>query len=420
MIGRARIAAILALFALLVCLRMPDIVLGGRFWAEEGTHFFLTAWQDPPLRATLLPFGGYLNLAASGATVLARWTLPLRLAPYGTIAVALLCQLLPPLLVLTATDAWLRPFRVRILSVLLILFSANSDEIWLQTLHCQFELTLAAALVLALDAPPLRSAAFAWRLVPLALAPLCGPGAFALVPLFFLRALSERSAPRLVSGAVIAAAALVQFVGFFSVLPGRTNALHPVLYLCMLTVRHLAVPLLGMAHAETIAGGIRAELKLSQFPAVAAFLPLVVFGTLGVAAVAAGRRQPALWLLAAAGAVSLLSAYGAISHGPDMVSAYFGERYVFVPQALLSLGVLALAATTDGSRAAVCRFAALWLLVIGASGYFFPWTAIAEGPDWQTEVASWRRDPSRPLHVWPAPMTIRLAPPPAAGSSPRA
>ena len=411
MIGRGQVVAILALFALLVCLRMPDIVLEGRFWAEEGTHFFVEAWRDPPLRAVFTPFGGYLNLAASGGTVLARWLLPLADAPDATVALALACQLVPPLIVLTAADAWLRPTRVRLLAVLLILFSSNSDEIWLQTLHCQFELTLAAALVLALDTPPLGSAAFAWRLVPLALAPLCGPGAFALVPLFFLRALSERSAARAAEGGVIAAAALVQLVGFFSVLPGRSNALHPVLYLCMLTVRHLAVPLLGMAHADTVADAIRAQLAASRVPLIAVLLPLLVFGGLGAASVAAGRRQPALWLFAAAAAVSLLSAYGAISQGPDMISAFFGERYVFVPQVLLGLGVLALAATSTGRRSELFRLVVLWLLVIGASGYFFPWPAIAKGPDWRTEVAAWRHDPARPLHVWPAPLVIHLTPP---------
>ena len=410
--GRARTAAILTLFALVVCLRMPEIVLHGRFWAEEGTHFFVTAWQEPPLRAILTPYGGYLNLAASGGTVLARWTLPLADAPYVTIGIALVFQLLPPLVVLTASDAWLRSLRVRTLAVLLILFSANSDEIWLQTLHCQFELTLAAALVLALDMPRPGSAAFAWRLVPLALAPLCGPGAFALVPLFFLRALFERSAGRVLEAGVIAVAALIQFFGFFSVLPGRSNALHPVLYLCMLTVRHLAAPLLGMAHADTVAGGIRAELAASRFPVTAVLLPLLAFGALGIAAIAGGRRRPAaLWLLAAAAAVSLLSSYGAISQGPDMINPSFGERYVFVPQVLLSLGILALAATVVGPRAEIFGFVALWLLVIGASGYFFPWGFIADGPDWQTQVAAWRHDPARPLQVWPAPWTIHLEPP---------
>ena len=413
MIGRGRTAAILALFAVLVCLRMPEIVLHGRFWAEEGTHFFVEAWRDPPLRAMSLPFGGYLNLAASGATVLARWTVPLADAPYVTIGVALACQLLPPLVVLTASDAWLAPWRVRLPAVLLILFSTNSDEIWLQTLHCQFELTLAAALILTLDLPPLRTTAFAWRLAPLALAPLCGPGAFAVVPLFFLRALSERSVGRAVQGAAMALAAVVQVVGFFTAAPGRSNALHPALFLCMLTVRHLATPLLGMAHADTVAHAIGAELAARQFPLVATLLPLLVFGALGAAAIAAGRRQPALWLFAASGTVSLLSAYGAIGAGADLIGAYYGERYMFVPQVLLSLGVLALAATLAGPVAAFFRLAALWLLVIGASGYFFPWPFIADGPDWRGQVAAWHRDPSRALRVWPAPMTMQLRPPAA-------
>lgn len=402
-------AAILLAFALLVCIRMPEIVWEGRFWAEEGAHFYSEAWRDPPVRAILMPFGGYLNLVASSSTVLARWTLPVADAPYLTIGTALVFQLLPPLVILTASDPWLRPWRVRVVAILLILFDINSDEVWLQTLHCQFELTLTAALILGLDMPSLRSA-FAWRLVPLGLAPLCGPGAFALVPLFFLRALSERSVRRLAEGSVIAAATLIQVACFFSRSANRANALHPVLYLCTLTVRHLAAPLLGMAHADVVADGIRAELASGHVPVLATALPVLVFGVVGAVAARAGRHQPALWLFAAAASVSLLSSYGAISSGTEMISAYLGERYFFVPQAMLSLGILALGATTAERLSGVFRFIALWFLVIGASGYFFPWPLIAHGPNWRTEVAAWRRDPAKPLHLWPTWWVMELSP----------
>ena len=127
------------------------IVVAGRFWAEEGQHFFEDAWFMAPLPALFTSFGGYLNLVANAAAVLARWLMPLRLAPYLTISTGLFFQLCPPLLVLGARDAWLQPFNVRCSAWLLLLLVPASEEIWLQTLHCQFELSLCCAIILALD-----------------------------------------------------------------------------------------------------------------------------------------------------------------------------------------------------------------------------------------------------------------------------
>jgi len=42
------IALIVAGFALLIIMRMPEIIIKGRFWAEEGTVFFQRAWVMPP------------------------------------------------------------------------------------------------------------------------------------------------------------------------------------------------------------------------------------------------------------------------------------------------------------------------------------------------------------------------------------
>ena len=104
----------LAIYAAMICLRMPRIIITGRFWCEEGNIFYHDAWTLPPGAALFHSFGGYLNLFANGATLAARWLLPVALAPYLTIAMALLVQLCPLLLVSTARDAWLRPAWIRV------------------------------------------------------------------------------------------------------------------------------------------------------------------------------------------------------------------------------------------------------------------------------------------------------------------
>jgi hypothetical protein len=259
-----RVALPLAVFALLVCIDMPQIIVQGRFWAEEGTIFFENAWVMAPASALFTSYGGYLNLIANAATLAARWFVPLPMAPYVTIATGLVFQLCPPLLLLTARDAWLQKLPVRVAGLLLLLLVPASQEVWLQTLHCQFELLLCCAIILACDI------ATGWRavlrLALLTLAPLTGVVCMTLGPLFLLRAIMDRSGARLVQTVALGVPALVQLVFFFHAVPGRGYALHGVLLLCAITIHHLALPFLGIDMANTIAAAIREALRTSHVP----------------------------------------------------------------------------------------------------------------------------------------------------------
>lgn len=397
--GGRSTALILAGFALLVCVRMPEIIIKGRFWGEEGTIFFQHAWAMPPWRAIWTPWGGYLNLVASTATVAARWFLPLRLAPYLTIGVGLLFQLIPPLLLLTARDAWLRDIRIRLAVVLLILLVPCSEEVSLQSLHCQFELTLACGIILALDTCEGWAAFFRSGL--LFLAPLCGPGVIALLPLFLLRAAIDRSRPRVLQILPFAAGAGIQFFGFFTPIPGRAYELDPVILLSIVTVRHLALPFLGTSPANHIAENLRRIIQSGQWPLAAVLIPVVIFGALLVATLRAGIRGPAVWLLAAGVLTAGASYFGALGGGVPMIDARVGERYAYVPQALFALSIAALAATSGRNISKLAWAACVWLLLIGAQAFFFPLPMVADGPAWRPEVAAWQADPNHALHIWP-------------------
>ena len=397
---------VLVAFAVLVCLRMPEIVLKGRFWAEEGRFFFHNAWVLPPGRALLEPVGGYLNLVANGATLAARWLMPLRLAPYMTITVALLIQLLPPLLILTARDRWLQGPLTRISGVLLLLLVPASEEVWLQTLHCQFELTLCCGIILALE--PEAGALGLLRLAILLLTPLCGPGVIALIPLFLLRLAGERSAARLLQVAVLCLAAAIQILLFLRATPGRGFSLDPAVLSCIMTVRHLALPFLGDARAETMAAAIRARLADGHTPHVATFLPLLVGALLAAVVAARPAPRPAFWLLAAGLLTAVLSYFGAIGQATSLIDVHLGERYAFVPEALFSLALLAMTATTWRPLAPLGWIAIAWQLAIGAQQFAHPWSLTSNGPPWRPQVASWRLHPERPLNLWPDGWSVTL------------
>jgi hypothetical protein len=142
---------LVALFIVLICARMPDVILHGRFWAEEGRDFFRYAWENPWYRALARPYGGYLNVVADGGTLLAHVLVPLKYAPYVTIAIALFFQACPAIMIITGKAAWLRP-RWAVLAALFVLATPPvSEEVWLQTLHREFHLALCAGIILTMQ-----------------------------------------------------------------------------------------------------------------------------------------------------------------------------------------------------------------------------------------------------------------------------
>ena len=398
---RVFVPVMLALLAFAICLRMPDIVIQSRFWCEEGNVFFHNAWVLPPMHALFHPFGGYLNLAANAGTLAARWLLPVRLAPRLTIGLALLVQLCPLLLLLSARDGWMRPRPVRLAAVLLVLFVPAVEEIWLNTLHCQFELALCCGIVLALRPEPTRSAATGFRFALLLLAPLCGPGAIALLPLFIARTALDRDRRRLWQTLVLGAGSALQLSLFFHAEQSRGYSLDPIVLLDIFTVRHLYLPFLGIGRTDLAARLIEARRQSGHVPLKATLLPILVFGPFLVLTLRHRQSRPAFWLLAGGGIVACASYFGAIGGAEGLIHARAGGRYIFVPQALFSLSILALASTAPRRVALGAWGAVLWLLVLGGIEYGHPWAFIADGPSWRHQVALWHVDPTYRLHVWP-------------------
>jgi hypothetical protein len=392
-------AAALLAYAALVCLRMPQIVLHGRFWAEEGAVFFRRAWDQPARQALWAPYGGYLNIVANGTTLLARWAVPLDAAPYVTSLAGLIFQLLPPLLLLTARDRWLRPWAVRLAGVGLLLFIPASEEIWLQTLHCQFELALCCGILVSLEARTGPSLGL------LVLAPLAGPVAIALCPLFVLRAALERNGARVLQCGAICAGAAVQIALFLSLVPGRAYAFDPLTNLSVVALRHLAIPLLGMHAAEQVNTTLRATLAAGHVPWLAMGLPLLILGSLGAALLRRGLGHPGVWFFAGFVLTAGFSYFGAIGGGPALLDVLNNQRYSVVPQSLLELAVLALAATAGAWGA---RCAAAWLLLVGITNYWIVAPPTRTGPDWRAEIAAWRAEPAHVLRIWPRPWTLEI------------
>jgi hypothetical protein len=398
-ITRPEKLVLLCTFALLIVARMPGVLLHGRFWAEEGKVYFVNAWTLPWYEALTTVHADYLNLAASAATLLARYLVPLQDAPRVTVLCALLVQLCPAILLATSRIPWLQHRLAFTLALLLLLAVPQSGEVWLNSITSHFHLMVCVAIVLA--APVQGGTVGVFQGIILTVAPLCGPGAIFAAPLFVLRALADRSRGRAVQALLICASSLLQFwIWHAHPEPGRHLDFNIPLLLTVLFLKNAAVPLLDSHIARHIAIAVQKSMAaggLPWWPVLGAIGALGLSGTL----VVANRRADIAWLYAAALVMALLSYAGAMLGGSDMVSIDFGMRYAYAPSVLFALTLLGLAATSTGAARAISQFGLVMLLVVGMGEYFRVPGDLRKGPNWQAEVAAWRIDPGHRLTTWP-------------------
>lgn len=407
-------AGILLAFVLLVVLRLPQAWGEGRFQDEEATVFLAYAWHFPWAEALFRPFGGYLNLAANGSTLLVATLvksglLPLERAPYGTMLLGLAAQLVPPLLVLRGRADWLPGRIVRLIGVLIMGVAPAIEEVFFNILHIQFHLALATALIVALDVPRTRGGTVLTSAV-LALAPLCGPGAIVFAPLFLARAALDRDPGRARQFAVILLFSAVQLLFFYSPNPVRGAALDPGSIGAAVFIRLVALPVLG----DDLAHLLAAWITLTQKSAMVVTWLLALLGVVALGALlltAWRQRSNAMWLILAAVGLAVVTYAAGIASGYRLSAfvVHSGPRYNYIPLVLLGLAVVGLAALLRSRGQVVLMALALLLLLNGALDYLRPMGIYAAGPSWRGEVKAWRADPNHPLAVWPRPWAADLS-----------
>lgn len=406
--------ALLVLFALILVAKLPRPWAEGRFQDEEATVFLAYAWHYPWSAALFRPFAGYWNFAADAAAVLIvrlerTGLLPLEHAPYVTMSLGLAAQMLPAVLVLTSREQWLSRRTAPVVALLLIAASPATEEVFFNVLHIQFQLALCAALILAFDAPSGRATRIGYNLL-LFLGPLCGPGVIVILPLFALRWFLDRDGKRLMQFAALGSGTAIQLVLFFGQSPMRGHLVGPAMIAAAMFVRMIALRFLGPDFANLVAAVIDGSQKaggtLWLWFALAAVL---LFG--GLIWVSSRRRDSALWLALSSLAIGAASlGFGMVRvNDSDLIGVVSGERYNFLPLALLGLAILALA-MRPGIRGRPI-YVSLCTLMLLTGAFYFSKTLVglSSGPSWPSEVSAWRMDHHHPLAVWPRPFTADLS-----------
>ncbi len=403
---------LLLAFALMVILRVPNVFLQGRFFGEEGTYFFAYAWHMEWQEALFHPLGGYINIVASGGTLIAKALvsssiIPLEAAPWVTATIAFAFQMLPAVIIVTARDTWLTPQLAKPAALLLIAAAPMAHEVWLHTLHSQFHLTICVALILALEVPQSKGLR-RLRLFILALAPLCGPAAIVMLPFLGLRALVECNPARWREFAALALGAAVQLLMFYYPVAVRGHSFDPAMLSALLLVRQAVLPLAGPFVAKDAGFAIFQNMSGGLLLALLA-LCLLLFGTLLVLGLRQWR-QPSLWLSLPALMIACISYYGAIASPMALLLPLVGERYSFVPNVLIGLSLIALASTAQKRLSQVLAALVSIEILVAVAFMSGPKAEMADGPAWPDEVAKWRTDPNYRLRGWPSGWTVNLAP----------
>jgi hypothetical protein len=454
--GDAERAAMVLAFMVLIMARLPEVALHGRVWAEEGASFMRNAIVLPWPQALIAPVGGYLNLVANAAGIVAARVVPLQQVRWVGPVTGLLFQTLPAILIVSSRFDWLQNRTSLAAALLLIATAPLAEEVWLNSLHPQFHLALCAALVLGMDT------ATGWigglRLVLILLAALCGPTAWFLLPLFAARAVMDRSWPRALQAAVLGSGVLLQAVCFYDAGQTARASLNLSAVVSAFFVKNVLVPATPYRIAAALGGSLR-KLAVTGTVPVPIAAAEVAFVCLGAAWLWLTGRKALFWMFAAAVLMAFASFAASRNGSLDLLVIGAGNRYAFVPEVLFALVLLGLAtasenrlnqaasggsrlnqSTKDGRRLdqnviggsllnqsvngrrlnqrvnsgsrlkQFARGGVIWLLVIGIVEFrddsirrFF-----IHGPQWTEEVAAWRQDPNHIVRLLPDRWTLDL------------
>jgi hypothetical protein len=394
-------------FTVLVLVRIPA-VLNGRFWAEEGKIFFQNGWNMPWYQALFWSHGGYLNIAANLAGVLANHLAPLEKACYVTTIFALIIQMFPFVLLCTSKQLWLQNRKVLLAAMLLISTMPLTQEIWLSSIGSQCHLNLCVALIMVLETRGRLVGYFHKAL--LFIAPLTGPGSIALIPFFFLRAFIDRSTSRAVQGAILLFGTAIQLLFFWHFGSRGPIGIEIPLLLNVFFVKHILGPFLGFEEAHALTHDWDKAYDQGHLNLITGMLMSVIgFGLLLFAVIRSRKAEP-VWFVTGGLVLGTLSYLGALGDRSMLLDIAVSERYDFAPQVLFDLSILFLAFYSRGVTRTLARAVIVWLVIIGAHEYFStpPW--YSQGPLWRHEVYEWRKNPDHLLEAWPGGWSFHLKP----------
>ena len=205
-----------AIFAFLIAIREPYLLVHPRFWAEEGLFWFQYASRHSIIDSLLYVFppSSYFNFVANIGAVLSSRTahyFGLLYAPDSTTLLAFLIQITAICLILFPKSRLFDTLTKAIAGCMIVLFASTTpDEIWLNSINSMGFLGFMTLALLFGESQDWPSWLKWFTRVVLLLAGLSSPYAIALTPLFLISAWHNKGRERKVQCAILVACLLVQ------------------------------------------------------------------------------------------------------------------------------------------------------------------------------------------------------------------
>jgi hypothetical protein len=409
-------------------MRLPELLLEPRFWAEEGTSYFSYAYSHNWLANLFLPQYGYNTLYNSIATSLAAMV-PLEYSPAVTTYLAFFVQIS----VSAAAIWWDIPLLDSLpkkLVIALFIQVLAYPRIWATTIGVQYWLCVLSLLILLCNHQARNRKIYILQNCLLALNGLTGILSCILIPAFVLKSVKTRSREVITQTAILALCLLMQVGVFLSFYLGNDASLKSrfgdinLLYVSSKTIRFLiTVPfyeryMFSSPTGEALEISFRKLLSAITGPAIYSarydFYLLEMLSGLSIIfylLVLACRKCKQLDTQIIVISILLQT----------VVSTYFsvnssgGPRYAFAPSIMIML--LVVGAVNDKSSPKALSYIAIILVTMslitslrhyrgnmtGGVAYDASW------PKWKQEISIWRTDHNYPIRIWPPSWTINLS-----------
>ncbi len=392
----------------LAILRAPILLTHGRVMAEEGPVYFAPAWNGNALSAFLAPHMGYYSLFLNSLTVFSAHFLPVEWLGLALTSASLAVLLLTVYLAVTC-EAF-ADSRSRWIAAGIVMLTP-AIEVWLTAEDAQFYLPVCAALICISSENRHRFL----RTGTLCVAALTGPTSAVVTPFFLWRAFRRRTGMAILQAAVVTIGTLVEAILLLRFLHAGARPLSsaakdawfgPVLVLKIFSVSVFGRPGAFLAQRIVLAHTTPAICVVFWIPAL---LLLALFWRMARHGGSAGMT-----IFAIAMASLVFDNAGTIGSLQTILIGAF--RYYFTGFVLLwMLPVLALAGSkhdkSSGGRKLPLALCCLFLFwgAVDSIGY---WSRLQNVvPDWQDQVAAWRKDPHTPIMVappgWKTPMYLQ-------------
>jgi len=408
---------------ILNCLRIPELLFTPRFWAEEGTTYFSSAYSSSFFENVISAHYGYFTLYNNIVTSLAT-LVNLESAPMVTIYAALAVQIAVSLFIIYGDNPLLpKPYQRYLVAIFVPMVSYA--EVWLTTIGIQYWLGIAAFFILTGNRPASRLGIIT-ESVTLILAGLTGVIACLMTPVYLLKAYWQRTKSACLQAGILTLCSFIQVFVFLQAFISKNSEVSDrltgnstitvfikwVAFQCSVPFfgrglfQYKPVALLGQFLNQSLVTLFGKSVFASEILVVPFFCGLLILIFMVFLAVIQWKK-PEIQLSALA---FIIVAFFSTILSLKMSG---GPRYTFAPSIMVM--VILISSLTSDYWKIFTRGTCILLAAaaISFNGYeFWSSTYIAyskDYPDWRTQVKLWRAlGPEYQLKIWPPPWAMSL------------